>query len=231
MSLLTGPGRNSEMSVMMSSKVSIPDLPTSSRWPGDSIWKTPRVLAAEIMSKVRSVVEGHLHLVVEVDVAALDPLDLRDRVGHRGLHPDAEHVELEQAEVLDVLLVELAHRVAQEALLHRGAVEQGARRRAARRTGASRCGAAARRGSPPAGRTGRSCPTRRRPPRGPGRWRAARAGRAAPSGRRGRGCAGTPWRWRRSPPPACRARPRRRGSRGAPCRCPSSRRVAQRSSP
>ena len=50
MSLLTGPGRNSEMSVMMSSNVSIPDLPTSSRWPGDSIWKTPRVLAAEIMS-------------------------------------------------------------------------------------------------------------------------------------------------------------------------------------
>ena len=45
MSLLTGPGRNSEMSVMMSSKVSMPDLPTSSRCPGDSIWKTPRVLA------------------------------------------------------------------------------------------------------------------------------------------------------------------------------------------
>ena len=59
-------------------------------------------------------------------MATLDPLDLGDRVGHRGLHPDAEHVELEQAEVLDVLLVELAHRVAQEALLHRGAVEQGA---------------------------------------------------------------------------------------------------------
>ena len=49
MSLLTGPGRNSEMSVMMSSKLSMPDLPTSSRWPGDSIWNTPRVLAAEII--------------------------------------------------------------------------------------------------------------------------------------------------------------------------------------
>ena len=35
-----------------------------------------------------------------------------DRMGHRGLHPDAEDVELEQAEVLDVVLVELAHREA-----------------------------------------------------------------------------------------------------------------------
>ena len=33
------------MSVRMSSKDSMPDLPTSSRWPGDSIWKTPRVFA------------------------------------------------------------------------------------------------------------------------------------------------------------------------------------------
>jgi len=49
MSLLTGPGRNSEMSVMMSAKSSIPDLPTSSRCPGDSIWKTPSVLAEEII--------------------------------------------------------------------------------------------------------------------------------------------------------------------------------------
>ena len=50
MSLLTGPGRNSEMSVMMSEKDSMPDLPTSSRWPGDSIWKTPSVLAALIIA-------------------------------------------------------------------------------------------------------------------------------------------------------------------------------------
>ena len=50
MSLLTGPGRNNEMSAITSSKVSIPDLPTSSRWPGDSIWKTPKVLAELIMA-------------------------------------------------------------------------------------------------------------------------------------------------------------------------------------
>ncbi len=58
MSLFTGPGRNSEMSAMMSSKLSRPDLPTSSRWPGDSIWKTPRVLAAEIIRKVSSSSNG-----------------------------------------------------------------------------------------------------------------------------------------------------------------------------
>ena len=46
-------------------------------------------------------------------------------MGHRRLHPDAEHVELEQAEVLHVVLVELAHGVAGEARLDRGAVEQG----------------------------------------------------------------------------------------------------------
>ena len=49
MSLLTGPGRKSEMSVTMSEKDSMPDLPTSSRWPGDSIWKTPRVRASLII--------------------------------------------------------------------------------------------------------------------------------------------------------------------------------------
>ncbi len=74
------------------------------------------------------VVERHLGLVVEVDERvvgrAVDPADLLDRVRHRGLHPDAEHVELEQAELLDVVLVELAHREAQPARLDRGAVEQ-----------------------------------------------------------------------------------------------------------
>ena len=73
----------------------------------------------------RGVVEGHLRLVVEVDLDVVDPLDLGHRVGHRGLHPDAEDVELEQAEVLDVVLVELAHREAGVAGLHRRPVEQG----------------------------------------------------------------------------------------------------------
>ena len=43
---------------------------------------------------------------------------------HRRLHPDAEHVELEQPELLDVVLVELAHREAGVRRLDRGAVEQ-----------------------------------------------------------------------------------------------------------
>ena len=62
MSLLTGPGRNSEMSVMMSPKVSMPDLPTSSRCPGDSIWNTPRVRAALIIAGF-DVPHLHLHVI------------------------------------------------------------------------------------------------------------------------------------------------------------------------
>ncbi len=69
----------------------------------------------------RVVVERHR---VEVDDLAVDPLDLGEGVRHRGLHPDAEDVELEQPELLDVVLVELAHREAHPAGLHRRAVEQ-----------------------------------------------------------------------------------------------------------
>ena len=72
----------------------------------------------------RLVVERHLLTVVEVDAHLLDPADLVDGMGHRGLHPDAEDVELEQPERLDVVLVELTHRKADPARLDRGAVEQ-----------------------------------------------------------------------------------------------------------
>src|SRR6185312_12955025 len=54
----------------------------------------------------------------------VDPPDLIDRVRHGRLHADAENVELEQAQGLDVVLVELAHREPQPAGLDRGAVEQ-----------------------------------------------------------------------------------------------------------
>ncbi len=46
-------------------------------------------------------------------------------MGDGGLHPDTEHVQLEQAERLDVVLVELAHRKSEPAGLHRRPVEQG----------------------------------------------------------------------------------------------------------
>ncbi len=72
----------------------------------------------------RRVVERHLGLVVDVDLDPVDAFDQVERVRHRGLHPDAEHVELEQAEVLHVVLVELAHREPRVAGLHRGAVQQ-----------------------------------------------------------------------------------------------------------
>ena len=70
------------------------------------------------------VVVRHLRLVVEVDLLARDPRHLGDGVRHRRLHADAEHVELEEAQGLDVVLVELAHREADPARLDRGAVEQ-----------------------------------------------------------------------------------------------------------
>ena len=69
----------------------------------------------------RLVVERHR---VEVDDLAVDALDLGEGVGHRRLHADAEHVELEQPELLDVVLVELAHGEAHPAGLDRRAVEQ-----------------------------------------------------------------------------------------------------------
>ena len=124
MSDFTGPGRNSEMSMTMSPNVSGPNLPTSSRWPGDSIWKQPSVCVERISRKVASSSSGTCGPVVEVDLLAVHPGDLVDRVRHRGLHPDAQHVELEQAHGLDVVLVELAHREAQPARLDRGAVQQ-----------------------------------------------------------------------------------------------------------
>ena len=52
MSDFTGPGRNSEMSTMRSSNAVGPSLPTSSRWPGLSIWNIPRVRVVRISSKV-----------------------------------------------------------------------------------------------------------------------------------------------------------------------------------
>jgi hypothetical protein len=46
-------------------------------------------------------------------------------VGHRGLHADAEHVQLDHPGDLRVVLVQLAEREALGAFLHGGAVEQG----------------------------------------------------------------------------------------------------------
>mgnify|MGYP006211839489 CR=1 FL=1 len=43
MSDFTGPGRNSEISVMRSPRSPGSSRPISSRWPGDSIWNIPTV--------------------------------------------------------------------------------------------------------------------------------------------------------------------------------------------
>ena len=220
MSLLTGPGRNSEMSVMRSSNVSGPNLPTSSRWPGDSIWNMPRVRVDRISANVSGSSSGTWRPRRRGRPSACrrpDAISV-ERVGHRRLHADAEHVELEQTELLDVVLVELAHREAEPARLDRGAVEQGGV------------------GEEYAARVQRDVPGQPVEPLdhaeqqvelGFGQMGGAQLGQlgAARGGHRARGCAGTPWRWRRSRRAACRARHRRRGSRGERGRCPSSTRT------
>src|SRR4051794_7124467 len=116
MSLFTGPGRNSEMSMTMSSNVSGPNLPTSSRCPGDSIWNMPSVRVLRISSNVVGSSRG----TASMSTVTPSTRHLVEGVRDRRLHPDAEQVELEQPELLDVVLVELAHRIAQVAVLHRG---------------------------------------------------------------------------------------------------------------
>ena len=58
MSDFTGPGRNSEMSTMRSSHRFGWSFCSSSRWPGDSIWKHPSVSESRIISKVGSSSSG-----------------------------------------------------------------------------------------------------------------------------------------------------------------------------
>ncbi len=101
-----------------------PSLPTSSRWPGALDLEHAQGAGGADQLVGGGVVVRHLGLVVEVDLLAGDPRHLGDGVGHRRLHPDAEHVELEEAQGLDVVLVELAHREPDPARLDRGAVEQ-----------------------------------------------------------------------------------------------------------
>lgn len=72
------------------------------------------------------VIEWDVVGVVEVDRPAGCTADLGDGVRHRGLHPHPEHVQLEEAHVLDVLLVGLDHRVlAPGGRLDRQPVQEG----------------------------------------------------------------------------------------------------------
>ncbi len=112
--------------MIRSPKVSGPNLPTSSRWPGDSIWKQPRVWVERISRNVASSSRATLDRSSRSTWHPVDPGHLLHGVGHRRLHPDAEDVELEQAHRLDVVLVELAHREADPARLDRRAVQQRA---------------------------------------------------------------------------------------------------------
>ena len=121
MSDFTGPGRNSEMSTIRSSHRVGWSFWSSSRWPGDSIWKQPSVSEARISSNVGIVVGGD---PVQVDLLAGGARDLVQGVAHRREHPDAQDVELQVAEQLDVVLVGLDHPVAVRAPLERHPVHQ-----------------------------------------------------------------------------------------------------------
>ena len=218
MSLLTGPGRKSEMSVMMS-------LEGLDARPAHQLALAGRLDLEDAQGAGRAdhrvgrrVVEGHLRLVVEVDLDPVDAGDLGHGVRHRRLHADAEHVELEQPERLHVVLVELAHREAGVRRLHRRAGQQGV---VGEQHPARVDGDVAGQAVEPLDQAEHQVEPLARP----ARWPAARAGRAAPPARRGPGCAGTPWRSRRPRPAACRGRRRRRAPRAAPGRCPSSRRT------
>ncbi len=87
--------------------------------------------AAQGLGRADQLVRGpvarwHLRRVVQVELPPRATADLRDRVGHRGLHPHAQHVQFEQPELLHVVFVELGHG---EALAagghHRRTGEQG----------------------------------------------------------------------------------------------------------
>lgn len=62
--------------------------------------------------------------VVQVEDPAGGPADLGNRVSHRALHPHAQHIELKKAQVFDILLVRLQHRVAGRGGLHGDALQQ-----------------------------------------------------------------------------------------------------------
>ncbi len=150
---------------------------------------SPSVCARWISSKVGSSRSGRVSSSITVSVG---PADLGQRVGHGRLHPDPEHVELEQAQLAHVVLVELTHREAGETRLHRGAIEQG---QVAEQHPARMQGDVA--GQPVQGL--HQVEQQVQPPLGETHRPQFRQVAQGAPGRRGPAGAGTPWRWRRSP--------------------------------
>ena len=99
MSLLTGPGRNSEMSVMRSLEGLRRRTCRPARAGPATRSGTCRGCGSTGSARRSPGRRAAPALVVEVDRRRRRPARTSvDRVRHRGLHPDAEHVELEQAE-------------------------------------------------------------------------------------------------------------------------------------
>ncbi len=189
MSDLTGPGRNSEMSVMRSSKVSGPNLPTSSRWPGDSIWKQP-----EGAGRADQVGRSPGRRAAPAARRRGRPSTPSTRATSSTAWAIADCIRMPSTSSLSSprsstsslsnwLIGKPSQLASTGVRSSRVRVGQQHPARVQRR-----CGGAARR----AARRGRTCRSSRGAAE-PG-WPAARAGRAGRAGRRGPGCAGTPWR-------------------------------------
>src|SRR3954465_12692271 len=105
MSDFTGPGRNSEMSIIRSSHFVGWSFWRSSRCPGDSIWKQPSVSEERISSNVgssagRAAANGARAgggVPVEVGLPPLRPRVLGGRGAHRGELPKTGRGELKIA--------------------------------------------------------------------------------------------------------------------------------------
>ena len=215
MSDFTGPGRNSEMSTIRSSQRVGWSFCSSSRWPGDSIWKQPSVSerADQLERRDRRRAAIASRSTFSPVVRAISSRAWRIEREH----PHAQDVELQVPQQLDVVLVGLDHPVAVRAALERHAFDQIVARqhdpaRVQRDVSREPVQSARPRGTTsPAARIGRLMP------RSSGRRSIARAG-GAPR------CAGTLSRSPRARPRAGRAPCPPRGPPSAPGRCRSSRR-------
>ena len=120
MSDFTGPGRNNEISTIRSSHRFGCSFWSSSRWPGDSIWKQPSIRGTDQLESARVVQSD----AVEVYLLARRSSDLIECVAHGREHPNAEDVELQVAEQLDVVFVGLDHPVTVRASFQRNTLDQ-----------------------------------------------------------------------------------------------------------
>ena len=81
-------------------------------WARDSIWKTPTVSARQIMSYTDGSSAGTVARPSSPATAAraAEVVDQAKRAAYRAQHPESEHIHLEQAERIQIVLVPLDDR-------------------------------------------------------------------------------------------------------------------------